>query len=112
MVFENKQDWPEKYDISKLISREDAIEKVINGSKTSERRNDRYADAGDEITLKNHVFIIENVYPQQLKEVTEEDAQLEGYKSLDDYKEALTSIHQGAVWNPEQVVWVHEFKEK
>lgn len=112
MVYENKQNWPEKYDINKLISREDDIGKVIAGSKTSVRRNDRYADAGDEIALKDYVFIIEDVYPQQLKEVTEQDAKQEGFEDLDDYKEALTSIHHGAVWDPDQVVWVHELKGK
>lgn len=112
MVYEDKKEWPEKYDINKLISREDDIDKIIKGDKTSERRNDRYADAGDEIELKNHVFTVANIYPQQLKEMTEQDAKQEGFKSLDEYKKVLTSIHQGAVWEPEQVVWVHELKEK
>lgn len=112
MVYENKQDWPEKYDINKLISREDDIDKVINGDKTSERRNDRYADAGDEIILKGHLFIVKNIYPQQLKEMTEQDTKQESSKNLEDYKEALTSIHHGAVWEPDRFVWVHELKEK
>ncbi|MUV36440.1 hypothetical protein JNUCC1_00242 [Lentibacillus sp. JNUCC-1] len=46
MVYENKQDWPEKYDINKLVSKEEHINMIINGEKTSERRNDRYADPG------------------------------------------------------------------
>ena len=33
MVYENKQDWPEKYDINKLVSRQDDIDKIINGKK-------------------------------------------------------------------------------
>lgn len=112
MVYENKQDWPEKYDIHKLVNREADIDKIINGDKTSVRRNDRYADPGDELTLKGKAFTIENVYAQKLKDVTDEIAQQEGYENLEAYKEALTSIHKSVVWDPEQVVWAHEFKEK
>jgi len=112
MVYENKQDWPEKYDINKLVSRQDDIDKIINGKKTSERRNDRYADSGDKIVLNGSTFVVDNVYPQKLKDVTDENAQQEGYTDLEAFKEALTSIHHGAVWDPEAVVWVHELKKE
>lgn len=112
MIYENKQKWPEKYDIDKLVQRPADIEKIMNGEKTSERRNDRYADAGDEVKLDGQTFIVENVYPQKLEEVTEENAKQEGYANLEEYKNALTSIHHGAVWEPERVVWVHELKRK
>src|SRR5690625_7850606 len=94
MVYENKQDRPKKYDINKLVTRQDAIDKIINGEKTTERRNDRYADAGDEIILDGQTFIVNDIYPQQLKTLTDENAQQEGYKNLDEYKDALTSIHE------------------
>ncbi|MBU5465871.1 ASCH domain-containing protein [Virgibacillus sp. MSJ-26] len=112
MVYENKQDWPEKYDINKLVTRQKDIDKIIKGEKTSERRNDRYADAGDELELDGHTFVVEDVYPQKLKTVTEENAKQEGYDNLEEYKKSLTSIHHGAVWDPEAVVWAHELKEK
>lgn len=75
------------------------------------RRNDRYADKGDEVILAGHTFIVENIYPQKLKTVTEENAKQEGYDSLDAFKKALTSIHHGVVWDPEAVVWAHELEE-
>ena len=112
MVYENKQNWPEKYDINKLVTRQDAIDKIISGEKTTERRNDRYADAGDEIILDGQTFIVNDIYPQQLKTLTNKNAQQEGYKNLDEYKDALTSIHEGAVWDPEIIVWTHELKKK
>lgn len=71
-----------------------------------------YADAGDELELDGHTFVIEDVYPQKLKTVTEENAKQEGYDNLEEYKKSLTSIHHGAVWEPEAVVWAHELKEK
>lgn len=112
MIYKNKQDWPEKYDINKLVSRQESIDKIINGEKTTERRNDRYADVGDEIVLDGQTFIVNDIYPQQLKSITEENAKQEGYNNLDEYKDALTSIHHGVIWDPEAVVWTHEFKKK
>ncbi len=112
MVYENKQNWPRKYDINKLVTRNLDIDKIKSGDKISVRRNDRYADPGDELELKGQAFIIKDVYPQKLKDMTDEMANQEGYANLGEYKEALTSIHQGAVWDPESIVWVHEFKQK
>ena len=112
LVYENKQDWPEKFPIEKLISIEKDIDKLIAGKKISVRRNDRYADVGDTIMLKGHLFEVEDVYPQFLKNMNEKNAREEGFESIESYKTALTSIHEGAVWNPEQLVWAHYLKEK
>ncbi len=112
MVYEHKQDWPEKYDINKLVTIEESINKITSGEKVSERRNDRYADEGDEVILAGHLFIVEKVFPQFLKNMTEQDAKDEGYASLAEYKEALTSIHKAAVWDPDQLIWAHYLKEK
>ena len=112
MVYENKQEWPEKMKIEKLVSRQNDIDKILSGKKTSERRNDRYADDGDEIVLDGQTFIIDNVYPQKLKTLTDDQAKQEGYQDLEAYKDTITSIHHGAVWDPESVVWTHELKRK
>lgn len=112
MVYENKKDWPEKYNINQLVSNQENIDQLVRGNKVSVRRNDRYADVGDEVILDGHLFIVEDVYPQYLRNMTEEQAHDEGYKSLEDYKEALTSIHKSVVWDPDQLVWAHYLKEK
>ena len=111
MLNENKEYWPEKYAISKLITRQTDIDKIIKGEKTTIRRNDRYADIGDEIGFGKLTFIVNNIYQQKLKSLTNKDAKQEGYNNLEEYKTALTSIHQGAVWDPEAVVWTHELKQ-
>ncbi|TMN23369.1 ASCH domain-containing protein [Lentibacillus cibarius] len=105
-----KHNWPEKYDINKLVTIQNDIDKIINETKTSVRRNDRYADPGDSLMLDGHKVVVEHVYPQKLGEITEENAQQEGYKSLEAYKNGITNIHGEDVWDPEQVVWVHELK--
>ncbi|MEN1968141.1 ASCH domain-containing protein [Lentibacillus sp. N15] len=108
----HSQTWPEKYDINKLVTIPKDIEKLIRGDKTSVRRNDRYADPSDTVELDGHTFIVENVYPQKLKDVKEQDAKDEGYQNLQAYQKAITSIHEAAVWDPEMEVWVHELKMK
>jgi hypothetical protein len=110
MSHNNKQAWPEKYDIHKLISIQEDIDKIIKGEKTSVRRNNRYADPGDTVELAGHTFVVENVYPQKLEDITEENAKQEGYKSLDEYKEGITSIHHAAVWDPDMEIWAHQLK--
>lgn len=112
LVYEKKEEWPEKYGINKLLSIDEDIYKITRGDKISVRRNDRYADIGDELVLNGHLFEITNVYPQFLKNVTDKNAREEGYDCLNSYKEALTSIHETAVWDPEQLVWAHYLKEK
>lgn len=112
MVYENKQNWPEKLDINKLVSIKESIDKLISGEKISERRNDRYADVGDEVLLEGHLFEVVDVYPEQLKNVTNQEAKDEGFESLESYQHTLKNIHHGEVWDPELFVWAHYLKEK
>lgn len=112
MVYENKADWPEKYDIKKLVTIEKDIKKIVTGEKVSVRRNDRYADVDDLTVLNGHLFKVVDIFPQYLKNISEQDARDEGYESLAAYKEAITNIHEAAVWDPDQLVWAHYVKEK
>lgn len=102
--------WPEKYDINRLVSIPKDIEKLKKGKKTSVRRNDRYADVGDTVVLEGTKFEVTDVYPQQLGNMTEVDAKDEGYVNLQEFKDGLTSIHESAVWDPDMSVWAHELK--
>lgn len=102
--------WPEKYDIDRLISIQDDIDKIIKGEKTSVRRNDRYADPGDRLELQGHTFIVENVYPQKLGNLTNENAKQEGYSGLDEFKNGLKNIHGQNVWDPDMEIWAHELR--
>src|SRR5699024_4146786 len=88
-----------------MITREDMIEKVTSGDKTAIRRQQRFADVGDTFELEGSMFKITDVYQQQLGDVTNQDAQNEGFDNLDAYKESITSIHEGAVWVPNLTVW-------
>ncbi|SDQ18147.1 hypothetical protein SAMN05216232_0948 [Virgibacillus subterraneus] len=101
---------PKTCAIDKLVTIEADIDKVINGKKTATRRNGRYADIGEVMTLKGQKCIVTNVYEQKLGEITDKDAMQEGYQNADGYKNAILSIHPGMKWEPEMKVWAHEYE--
>ncbi len=83
---------------------------MIQGKKTATRRNGRYADPGEIMTLQDTKYEVVRVYRQTLEQLTEENARQEGYGSLEEYKNAILAIHPGMPWLPHMKVWVHEFK--
>ncbi len=96
--------------IDRLVTVRSDVEKVLAGRKTAVRRNGRYADPGEVMTLSGRKFIVDRVYVQTLGDVTEEDARREGHESLDAYRQAILAIHPGMPWLPAMRVWVHEFR--
>lgn len=108
----NNQLPPKNCTIERLVTIPKDIEKVIQGKKTATRRNDRYADIGEIMTLNNQEFVVQNVYTQQLGDMTDGDAQKEGYQTLEAYKEKILSLHPGMRWAPVMQVWVHEYEQK
>ncbi|ASK61502.1 hypothetical protein CFK37_04600 [Virgibacillus phasianinus] len=100
---------PKTCSIEKLVTVPQDVEKVINGQKTATRRNGRYADVGEIMELENHQFVVEKVYVQTLGEITDKDANKEGYPNLEAYKNSILSKHPGMPWAKDMEVWVHEF---
>lgn len=101
---------PKTCTIERLITLQEDIEKVLAGQKTATRRNGRYADVGEVMNLQNRRYVVERVYSQALGELTDEDAQQEGYTNVEEYKQAILSLHTGMPWLPKMRVWVHEFR--
>jgi hypothetical protein len=100
---------PKTCTIDLLITKQADIDKVIAGQKTATRRNGRYADIGEVMTLEGHDYVVERVYSQSLGELTDEHAQQEGYSTVEEYKQSILSLHPGMPWLPKMRVWVHEF---
>lgn len=101
---------PKTCSIERMITVEEDVERVLNGTKTSTRRNGRYADPGEIMELKGRKFEITRVYAQALGEISEEDARSEGFPSLEEYKGYILGMHKGMPWVPQAKVWVHEFR--
>ncbi|GIP22092.1 ASCH domain-containing protein [Paenibacillus sp. J22TS3] len=95
--------------IERLITNLSDIDKVLAGRKTATRRNGRYADVGEIMTLQGQRFVVNKVYSQTLGELTDEHAVQEGFPNVEEYKNSILSYHPGMPWLPQMRVWVHEF---
>ncbi|OMP66444.1 ASCH domain-containing protein [Domibacillus epiphyticus] len=101
---------PKTCTIERLVTKEEDVQKVLNGEKTATRRNGRYADIGEIMTLEGRDFVVERVYSQSLGELTDDHAKQEGYETVEEYKNSILSYHPGMPWLPQMRVWVHEFR--
>ncbi len=101
---------PNTCTIERLVTMEEDVKKVLKGEKTATRRNGRYADVGEVMTLDGRDFVVERVYSQSLGELTDEHAKQEGYATVEEYKNSILSYHPNMPWLPQMRVWVHEFR--
>lgn len=101
---------PKTCSIERLVTMESDVKKVLAGEKTATRRNGRYADPGEIMTLEGRQFVVERVYSQSLGELTDDDARTEGYPTVEEYKQSILAYHPGMPWLPQMRVWVHEFR--
>jgi N4-acetylcytidine amidohydrolase len=102
---------PKTCSIDRLVTMESDVKMVLAGDKTATRRNGRYADPGEIMTLEGRQFVVERVYSQSLGELTDEDARREGYPTVEEYKQSILAYHPGMPWLPQMRVWVHEFRQ-
>ncbi|MFC5649111.1 ASCH domain-containing protein [Paenibacillus solisilvae] len=100
---------PKTCTIERLVTVKTDVQKVIDGEKTATRRNGRYADVGEIMTLEGKQFRVDKVYSQSLGELTDEHAKQEGCSTVEEYKQSILSYHPGMPWLPHMRVWVHEF---
>lgn len=100
---------PKTCSVERLITVKTDVEKVLAGEKTATRRNGRYADPGEIMTLEGRQFVVDKVYSQSLGELTDDDARREGFSTVEEYKQSILSYHPGMPWLPQMRVWVHEF---
>ncbi|MEH7074532.1 ASCH domain-containing protein [Neobacillus drentensis] len=108
-VNENNTLPPKTCSVERLVTLESDVQKVLAGEKTATRRNGRYADPGEIMTLDGRDFVVDRVYSQSLGELTDDDARREGFENVEAYKQSILSIHPGMPWLPQMRVWVHEF---
>ncbi|MFP7298503.1 ASCH domain-containing protein [Neobacillus niacini] len=101
---------PKTCSVDRLVTMESDVKKVLAGEKTATRRNGRYADPGEIMTLDGRQFVVERVYSQSLGELTDDDAKSEGFSTVEEYKQSILAYHPGMPWLPQMRVWVHEFR--
>lgn len=102
--------YPEKTcTIDRLISLPKLVKATLHGDKTQQRRDGIYAYPGETFKLENVEFIISSLERQKLGNMTDKDANAEGYLSLSLYKASILKMHQGMTWDDNSLVWVHSF---
>jgi hypothetical protein len=103
--------YPEKTcDVTRLIRHPKLVAAALAGEKTQQRRDGVYAYPGEIFELEGVTFIVTGLERQKLGDMTDADAQAEGYPNLEAYKDVILKMHQGMEWNVEHSVWVHSFR--
>ena len=103
--------YPEKScDIDRLVRHPKLVEAALSGEKTQQRRDGVYAYPGETFQLDGIDFTVTSLERQKLGNMTDSDANAEGYPSLEMYKGLILKMHAGMTWEPEDLVWVHSFE--
>ena len=95
--------------IENLVRHPKLVEATLMGRKTQQRRNGVYAYPGESFELEGVKFNVTGLEQQRLGDMTDSDAQAEGYPNLAMYKDLILKMHSGMSWNEEDLVWVHSF---
>lgn len=103
--------YPEKTcTIDALVTHTKLVAAALAGRKTQQRRNGVYAYPGETFELQGTRFVLRDLRRQTLADMTDADAQAEGYPSLDVYRDLILRMHPGMQWDGSSQVWVHEFE--
>ncbi len=106
-------DYPEKTcSIDRLIRHPKLVEAALNGQKTQQRRDGLYAYPGETFMLNQVEFIVTQVERQRIGDMSDADAQAEGYPSLALYQDLILKMHNNMTWNDDGLVWVHSFQKR
>lgn len=104
--------YPEKTGkIDRLVTHEKLVEAALAGRKTEQRRDGVYAHPGETFKLNGVEFTITGLERKTLGDMTDADAQAEGYPSMEMYKGLILRMHAGMKWNDSDKVWVHKFEK-
>ena len=105
-------DFPEKTcSIERLVTHAKLVEATLAGRKTQQRRNGVYGYPNETFELEGVKFVVTGLERQRLGDMTDSDAQAEGYPSLAMYKDLILRMHAGMTWNEDDLAWVHTFKK-
>ena len=100
---------PKTCSIDRLVTQPKLVAAVLEGTKTQQRRNGVYAYPGETFELEGKSFVLTNLTHERLGDMTDQDAQAEGFPDLATYKDIILKMHHAMTWNPDAFVWVHTF---
>lgn len=105
-------DYPEKTcTLDKLVTNPKLVAAALAGRKVQQRRNGVYGYPGEEFELEGTPFRVTALERENLGQMTDAEAQAEGFPSLESYKGLILRVHPGMEWNDKARVWVHSFEK-
>lgn len=103
--------YPEKNcDITRLVTHPKMVAATIAGTKTQQRRDGLYAYPSETFEMEGITFVVTTVERQRIGDMTDADAQAEGYPNLESYKQIILKMHTNMTWDEDGLVWVHSIK--
>ncbi len=93
-----------------LLPSERMREQAVAGDVTQIHRGQQYADVGDTFTVGETTFEIVDVTERTLGDMTDADAQAEGARDLDHYREILEHAHDNFEWDDDSEIVRHRFE--
>jgi hypothetical protein len=85
---------------------------MLNETKIMTSRNRRYGEPGDEFDAFGATFKMKDIKQEKLEKVALYFFFEEGCESPADFIDIWKKLHPKKGWDPEQLVWVHEFKKE
>ena len=85
---------------------------ALDGDVTQIHRGQQYADEGDTFDIEGTTFEVVEVSERTLGDMTDEDAQAEGAKDLNHYKQILERAHDNFEWDDDSDIVMHRFERQ
>ncbi len=97
-------------EIERLVTHPKLVEAALSGRKTQQRRDGVYGYPEETFILDGVDFVMTALERKTIGDMTDADAQAEGYPTLEMYKNLILKMHAGMEWDESAPVWVHHFK--
>ncbi|MFB6179682.1 MAG: ASCH domain-containing protein [Halorientalis sp.] len=99
-------------DVETVLPSDRMRQQALDGEVTQIHRGHQYAELGDTFTIDGTVFEVVDVTERTLGDLTDEDAQAEGARDLDHYKEILEHAHDHFEWDDDADIVRHRFERQ
>ncbi|MFZ2725418.1 MAG: ASCH domain-containing protein [Methylococcaceae bacterium] len=104
--------YPEKTcSIDRLVTHPRLVASALAGTKTQQRRNGVYGYPNETFEIEGVPFVVTALTRERLGDMTDADAQAEGFPSLEFYRDIILKMHAGMEWDDDGMAWVHHFKK-
>jgi hypothetical protein len=95
-----------------LLPNERMRQQALADEVTQIHRGQQYADEGDTFEIEGTTFEVVSVEERTLGDLTDADAQAEGMRDLDHYREILKRAHDNFEWDDDSEVVCHRFEQR